>query len=199
MYSILVVRHAQSVWNDQGRWQGQADAPLSQQGENQAHLAVASLGSVSCVVSSDLIRAEHTAKIIADGLGVGPVVTDTGWRERDVGLWQGLTSAEIEQLNPGALASGDRPAGWESEESLLARALEAMQRIDSLNVADGGNAIVLSHAGIIYALEHHFGCEFDRIANLAGRRFLAANGEFRLGERVALISETDNGQGAKTR
>lgn len=197
MYSILVVRHAQSVWNDQGRWQGQADSPLSPRGEQEARLAAAALGDVSCVVSSDLTRAEQTAKIIADALGVGPVMTDSGWREREIGPWQGLTSAEIEERDPGALASGDRPDGWESEDLLLDRSLGAMERLDKLSPADGDNILVLSHAGIIYALERYFGCSFERVSNLCGRRFLAEQQEIRLGERVALIPRPSADEGAQ--
>lgn len=187
MYSILVARHAQSEWNAQGRWQGLADSGLSDLGRQQARRAVEALGGVSCVVSSDLARARESAAIIADGLGVGPVIVDEGWRERDVGPWQGLTGEEIDQLYPGALAAGRRPPGWESDDSLLQRVFAAVERLDGLNFENGANVVVLSHAGIIYALEKYFGADFERVANLGGRRFASDRCGLRMNERVALV------------
>ena len=184
MNNILVVRHAESVWNSAGRWQGHADPPLSEAGAAQARAAVAALGSVGRVVSSDLARARGTADIIADRLGAGPVTVDAGWRERSVGLWQGLTTDEIESDYPGALAAGDYPPGWESDESLLARAFSAIRRI-----AGSDDVLVVSHAGVIYTLERHFGCAFERIGNLHGRRLREESGDVRLEERIALIGD----------
>src|SRR3954451_18850203 len=93
---MLLVRHGQSEWNATGRWQGQADPPLSDQGRQQAIDAAARIGSVDVVVSSGLMRALETARIIADQVGVGPVVVEPDLRERHVGEWSGLTHVEIE-------------------------------------------------------------------------------------------------------
>jgi broad specificity phosphatase PhoE len=57
---------------------------------------------IRVVVSSDLARARSTAEIIARGAGVG-VSTEPALRERDVGLWSGLTSDQIEARWPGQL------------------------------------------------------------------------------------------------
>lgn len=184
MVNLLVVRHAESVWNLNGRWQGQADPPLSEPGAVQARLAAENIDGVSCVVSSDLRRASSTAEIIAETLGVEPVIIDAGWRERSIGPWQGLTTAQIESQYPGALAAGDYPPGWESNESLLDRVLVAIERTAARVVS--GDVLVVSHAGVIYTLEQHFGCDFDRIGNLGGRRLLVQSGEVRLRERIAL-------------
>ena len=180
------------MWNLDGRWQGQADPPLSEPGAVQARLAATNLDGVSCVVSSDLRRASSTAEIIAETLGAEPVIIDAGWRERSIGRWQGLTTAQIESQYPGALAAGDYPPGWESNESLLDRVLAATQRT-AARVASG-DVLVVSHAGVIYTLEQHFGCDFDRIGNLGGRRLLVQSGEVRLRERIAL---TGDGEGLR--
>ena len=185
--NVLVVRHAESVWNRDGRWQGQADPPLSSAGAAQARAAAAALGSIDCIVTSDLERARSTAEIIADALGAGPVIVDDRWRERDVGRWQGLTVDQIERDYPGALASGDRPPGWESSESMLDRILAAVH--DAAARAPSGEVLVVSHAGVVYTLEAHFGCEFERIANLGGRRLQVQSGEVRLQERIALTGD----------
>ncbi len=187
MVDLLVVRHAESVWNLEGRWQGQADPPISEPGTAQARLAATDLDGVGCIVSSDLRRARSTAEIIAETLGVEPVIIDAGWRERDVGSWQGLTAAQIESQYPGALAAGDHPPGWESNESLLDRMFAAIHRAAARVVS--GDGLVVSHAGVIYTLEQHFGCAFSRIGNLGGRRLLVQSGEVRLRERIALTGD----------
>src|SRR5687767_11323336 len=94
---VLLVRHGQSEWNATGRWQGQADPPLTDLGRRQARSAAAALGTVDAVFASDLQRASETALIIAGELGVGPVVVDPDLRERDAGEWSGLTRVEIEE------------------------------------------------------------------------------------------------------
>jgi len=185
--NLLVVRHAESVWNVAGRWQGHADPPLSAGGTAQARAAAVGVGNVECVVSSDLDRARRTAEIIAESLGAGPVICDPGWRERSVGLWQGLTTAQIENGFPGDLAAGNYPPGWESDASLIERVLAAVHRIVAR--VPSGEVLVVSHAGVIYTLERHFGVVFERIGNLGGRRVSVQSGEVRLGERIALTGD----------
>ena len=103
MTRMLLVRHGQSEWNALGRWQGQADPPLSALGREQARSAVARLGAVDLIVASDLDRALTTAAIMAEGLGVGPVMVEPRLRERSAGEWSGLTRAEIDEQWPGYL------------------------------------------------------------------------------------------------
>src|SRR4051794_33210706 len=147
MARILLVRHGESEWNSVGRWQGQADSPLSDLGRHQAKVASRALGQLDLVVCSDLQRAQVTAEIIASELGVGPVVTDAGLRERDAGEWSGLTRTEIHEQWPGYLhddpasrgsdrAEERRPPGWEPDDQLRDRALEAIDRMAAL-VGDG--------------------------------------------------------------
>ena len=187
MVNLLVVRHAESVWNLDGRWQGHANPPLSPAGEAQARAAAAGLDGVNCVVSSDLGRARQTAEIIAGTLGTGPVTTDPGWRERNVGRWQGLTSEQIEHDYPGALAAGNYPPGWEGDESVIERVLAAVHRVAAR--IPSGDVLVVSHAGVIYTLERYFGCVFERIGNLGGRRISVQSGEVCLQERIALTGD----------
>ena len=103
MTRVLLIRHGQSEWNADGRWQGQADPPLTDLGRHQALHASRNLGVVDAIVASDLQRATETALIIAGELGVGPLVLEPGLRERDAGEWSGLTRAEIERDWPGYL------------------------------------------------------------------------------------------------
>jgi broad specificity phosphatase PhoE len=202
---MLLVRHGQSEWNAAGRWQGQADPPLSDLGREQARRAAAALASVEAIYASDLRRAVETARIIAGELALDPVVVDPDLRERDAGEWSGLTRVEIEAQYPGWLEgpvpdahSGfapardtsprRRPAGWEPDERLQGRALRALGRI-----ADGesGDVLVVTHGGLIYAVEQHLGAPFERLANAGGRWVVSSQEGLRLGERVLLISDDD--------
>ncbi|MGH9227361.1 MAG: histidine phosphatase family protein [Acidimicrobiales bacterium] len=186
---VLLTRHGQSEWNALGRWQGQADPPLSDLGRRQAHEAARSLGAVDGIWASDLRRAAETAVIVGDDMGVGPVVLEPDLRERDVGEWTGLTRAEIERRYPGFLPDGRRPPGWESDELLLDRAQRTLGRI--VDAAPGGDVLVITHAGVVFAVERHFGLDHTRLANVEGRWVTVARGELRLGERVLLADPED--------
>ncbi len=199
MANLIIVRHAQSEWNASGRWQGHADTSLSEHGRVQARRAAAALGALDAIAASDLTRAVQTAEIIAEAVGIGDVAADAGLRERDIGEWQGLATEQIERRYPGALASGRRPPGWESDESLLGRVIRALRRAarlarrlparssDRSAVDDAeGDVLVVAHAGVLYALEQHFGCPFGRVDNLAGRRLHVAPAGMTLGSRIAL-------------
>jgi len=171
---LLLLRHGQSSWNAEGRWQGHADPPLTGLGELQAAAAArriaavaSSSGTVGRVLSSDLQRARRTAEVIAGALALPAVEIDRAFRERDVGAWSGLTGDEVELAFPGYQASGRRPPGWESDAELLARVLPAVIRIAQAAV----DALVVTHGGILRALESHLGAS-DRsggVANLSGR------------------------------
>jgi broad specificity phosphatase PhoE len=186
---ILLVRHGQSEWNASGRWQGQADPPLTDLGRAQAIEAARALGAVDAIWASDLARAADTAVIIAEALGVGPVVLDPDLRERDAGEWSGLTRDEINERYPGYLQDGARPPGWEPDPALLARALRVVARIGAH--VPGGDVVTITHGGLIYMLEQHLGAGFARIANVEGRWVVVDGEAMRLGERL-LLAEPDD-------
>lgn len=185
MTRILMIRHGQSEWNATGRWQGQADPPLTELGRHQAWSAAAHLGAVDAIVASPLQRAADTAEIIAEQLGVGPVSFDPDLVERDAGEWSGLTKPEIEAEYPGYIGRGDRPPSFEREDDLQVRALRALDRI----AATYGDAdvLVVSHGGVIYALEALEALEFIRVPNLGGRWIDHDGTGIKLGQRVILV------------
>jgi broad specificity phosphatase PhoE len=187
----LLVRHGQSEWNAAGRWQGQADPPLSDLGRRQAWEAARAIGAVDAIYASDLQRAAETAAIIAGEIGVGPVILDPDLRERDAGEYSGLTRAEIEERFPGYLDDHRRPPGWEPDEHLLARALRALERI--ARDLPGADVLVVTHGGLVYTIEGHLGTEFSRIANAEGRwvEIDGRTGRLRLGERILLADPDD--------
>jgi broad specificity phosphatase PhoE len=94
---ILLARHGETVFNVEGRWQGQSDSPLTERGLAQARLLADALSQepLSAVYSSDLGRAATTAEEVARPHGL-EVTTDPRLREIDVGEWVGLSRAEIE-------------------------------------------------------------------------------------------------------
>lgn len=184
---ILIVRHGQSTWNAAGKWQGQADPPLSELGVEQAELAAKAIDHADTVWSSDLERANHTARILAAPHGLG-VAVDARVRERDAGPWTGLTRDEIEARFPGYLADGRRPAGYEADESLAERAFAALR--DLAATLDGGTGVIVSHGGVILTVERSHGIERTPIHNLEARWLEMddrSSTGFTVGERVALL------------
>ncbi|MEX1006694.1 MAG: histidine phosphatase family protein [Acidimicrobiia bacterium] len=183
---LLLVRHGESTWNADGRWQGQADPPLSLLGEQQALDAAKHVNGVDALWSSDLGRARQTAEIMAEHLGL-EVRIEPRLRERDAGEWQGRTRAEIEEQWPGYLTSGRRPPGFEGNDALLARALAAIAGIRAVH--DGQSVLVVTHGGIVRTLEQHLDGMDTLLANLGGRWLESqANGAgWWLGNRVLLL------------
>jgi probable phosphoglycerate mutase len=171
------VRHGQSTWNVHGRWQGQADPPLSPLGEEQAAEAAGRLVEVGItgVVTSDLIRARRTGEIVADALGLGPVTVCPGLGEYDVGDWSGLTKPEIEDRWPGQQAEwfGGRLAttpGGEGRVHFAQRVMDALVGV-AIGAGPGAVLLVVTHGGVIRALERATGAPPVPIANLSGRWF----------------------------
>ena len=183
---VLVVRHGQSEWNAAGRWQGQADPPLTELGLHQAAHAAQHVGAVDAVVASDLERSLTTAAIIAELIGIGPVLVDKGFRERDAGEWQGLTKAEIAEGWPGYLEDRRRPPAFEPDDDFQARIFAALDRVRESVPA--GDVLVVAHAGVVYQAEAVLGVAFEPLPNLGGRWVESDDGDpWRLGDRVVLV------------
>jgi broad specificity phosphatase PhoE len=150
--TILLVRHGESVWNAEGRWQGQADPPLSERGLAQAAELAASLRErpIVAVHSSDLARARQTAEPTAAALGL-PLVLDPALRELHVGAYQGLTRVELDARYPDwrLQMSEGRPPDGESRAELRARLGPALDRIE--RDAPAGEILVVSHGAAMRA------------------------------------------------
>ncbi len=182
---MLFVRHGESEWNAVGRWQGQADPPLSSRGRRQARAAASAIGAVDAIVASPLQRALETALILSEELGIGPVLLEPSLVERDAGEWSGLTRSEIEHAFPGYLADGRRPPGYEADHLMLERILAAVANIADSN--GDGDVLVVTHGGVIYALEQHLGGAFERKPNLGARWFAWHGDRLSLGDIVTLL------------
>ncbi|MDE0118077.1 MAG: histidine phosphatase family protein [bacterium] len=182
MARLLLLRHGQSVWNAAHRWQGQADPPLSELGRQQATAAAARLEPTDLVAASTLRRSRASAEIIAEAMGCDAPIPVPELIERDVREFSGLTREQIEARFPGFLEDGRRPPGWEPDDVFLARILAGLNRLAEL--AGNRSAVVVTHGGVIYALEAHLGCPASRVANMSGRWVMVSSGQLIAGERV---------------
>lgn len=96
--TLYVVRHGRTEWNAQGRYQGQKDSPLTEQGIKQAKEVAQKLRHIKfdAIFSSDLLRAQRTAEIIALEHRLA-VTTAEALRERNFGSVEGKTEREIRE------------------------------------------------------------------------------------------------------
>lgn len=117
--TIVLVRHGETDWNRERRFQGRADLPLNALGRAQASELALELAAepVAAVYTSPLRRAAETAEIVGGELGV-EIRTSSALMEVDVGSWSGLTVDEVEVRFPAGYrrwrASGH---GWEDGET----------------------------------------------------------------------------------
>ncbi len=186
---LLALRHGESEWNALGRWQGQADPPLTEVGLRQAIAAGEQLGSFDAIWASTLQRASHTAAVISEALGVGPVRLHPGLMEAAFGPWQGLTIAEIEEGWPGFVAEHRRPDGAEAPATIVDRALQAFRDIAA--ESPGGEVLTVTHAGLIRTVCRALGSGDTRFPNLGGCWFsIHVDGTVAAGEHVQLIEPT---------
>lgn len=194
---LLVLRHGESTWNAENRWQGQADPPLSPRGEEQAGEAAGRLVDVgfTALFASDLDRARRTAEILGAALGLEPRI-DAGLREIDVGDWTGFTRSEIEARWPGELAAWsegrrESPLGGETRNHLAERAVRTLSGVAG-EARPGDRLLVVSHGALIRNLDRVLGLAPEPVPNLGGRWYEAdGNGSLVAGERVSLADPDD--------
>jgi probable phosphoglycerate mutase len=185
--TLLLVRHGETDWNRDGRWQGHSDTQLNEAGREQARRVAAELDGVDAVYASDLARAAETAEIIAAELGL-PVRLDARLRERSFGAWEGLTADEIEAgfrdqhlrwlAGEGAGADDAEPfdAFAARVRSFLEDVLDAHRDETVLLVAHGGSIRVI-HAlasGLDYVRDHR---SIPGVPNCAVSRYAVQEGK----------------------
>ena len=151
---LLFVRHGQSGKNVEGRFGGHSMTPLSELGRQQAGKTAEALASeeVSVIYSSDLPRAVETAEPLSEMLGVELNKTSV-FRERNVGVLEGLTFEEAKQKHPDdyyALVRRDvnhKITNGESYRDLLDRSTRTLNEI--LRTHRGRQVAIYSHTGTI--------------------------------------------------
>ena len=151
---ICLIRHGETDWNVDKRIQGQTDIALNDTGHKQA-LAMAFNAAhhdFSAIYSSDLARAQATAKMLAERRGL-EVKTLPQLRERHYGLFQGITAKEGAQRHPEAYArymARDPDYDFETGEDMLAFAARVGAAIENMTRHHSGETIAaVSHAGVL--------------------------------------------------
>jgi len=133
---IYLVRHGQTVWNEEGKLCGSSDVPLSDEGLVQAQKVAARMKNVnlSAIYSSPLLRARQTAEAIASHHNL-PVQVEPDLREVDYGEWEGLKVdeamekfPELERLRREDPMNFVAPKG-EPMKNFAQRVIAAVQRI----------------------------------------------------------------------
>lgn len=151
---LYLIRHGQSGGNVNGTFGGHSDTPLSSLGQKQAEFTADLLNSenISALYSSDLPRAVQTAEAFAKMSGLELNKT-CAFRERNVGVLEGLTFEESKERFPGdyrALVNRNINhviSGGESYRQLLERATSALNEV--LQTHKGKGVAVYSHTGAI--------------------------------------------------
>jgi alpha-ribazole phosphatase len=150
MTQLYLVRHGQTDWNVEGRYQGQSDLPLNAVGRAQAAQLSQRLAGIPfiAVYSSDLQRAKETAEILA-AVGGLAVQVDPRLREIKLGQWEGQLMTEIVARYPAAWAERQR-------DPVHARAPEGETVAEvAERVAEAATAIARAHpAGPVLVVSH---------------------------------------------
>jgi 2,3-bisphosphoglycerate-dependent phosphoglycerate mutase len=155
MTELTVIRHGETDWNRQHRFQGQIDVPLNAVGLAQADRLGAHLADepIDVLVCSDLQRALRTAMPLHLPRSLVPQV-DPLWREQSFGLLEGLDVPTIRSRHAGLWNRWVRheadyalPQGGESNTAFHARVMRAMQAL--LAAHAGKRVVVVTHGGVL--------------------------------------------------
>lgn len=160
--TIYFIRHGETDWNAQSRYQGQADIPLNDKGRAQAQRngerlrqLLPEIAEVD-FIASPLGRARETMEIVRTALGLEPKAfrLEDRIKEAHYGDWQGTLLADLPKIDANGLEARTRdpfhwrPPGGESYEDLTARAVPWLRDVSR-------DAVVVSHGGVSRVLRGH--------------------------------------------
>ncbi len=158
MTELILIRHGETDWNRELRFQGQIDVPLNATGLAQARRVAGRLAleAMDALVSSDLQRALQTARAVAElqrpQLQLDPRI-EVALREQHFGLVEGLRVPEIQARHPQAWAQWVRFdadfafAGGESTRQFHARVLAAVRALAQHHPQQ--TLVVVTHGGVL--------------------------------------------------
>jgi broad specificity phosphatase PhoE len=156
--TLLMARHGQTDLNTEDRWQGRLDLPLNATGLAQAEQLARSLpGRIDVLVASPLLRARQTAEPVALAHGLVPRV-DADFRERDFGVFEGLTADEAAQRFPELAARNiayrwdAEPPGAEATRAVVARVGRGLEQLRERH--DGQTVLLVSHGFVVRCLRY---------------------------------------------
>ena len=173
MTLLYFARHGETDDNARLIFQGQGGKGLNARGRAQARRLAERMrkARITTIVSSDLERAEETARIVGHACDVVPSV-DVDLREVDVGVWTGKSHEEIAELYPDEWAAWSsgldlRRGGGETYAELAIRIEKAVARIVAMDARDP--ILVVSHGGSIKSyVSKMLGVSADGLRALAG-------------------------------
>lgn len=164
--TLYFIRHGETDWNRDARFQGQADIPMNATGRAQAHRNADALAPLLKnpaqldFIASPSARTRETMKIVRTTLGLSPddYRTDDRLKEVNYGHWEGSLSADLPRIDPDGVAARAkdpfqwRPSGGESYADLMVRTSDWLATIekDSVVVSHGGVSRTLR--GVLYGI-----------------------------------------------
>lgn len=157
--TLYFLRHGETDWNAEARYQGQVDIPLNDKGRGQVRQNAATLrrvlGDPAALdyVASPLGRTRETMAIVREvlGLPLDGVRYDDRLREMNYGHWEGQLAKDLVHTDPEGVAERARdwwhwrPQGGESYEDLTQRVAEWLETVER-------DTVVASHGGVSRAL-----------------------------------------------
>ncbi len=169
MTDFLLIRHGETAWNRELRFQGQLDVPLNDMGLQQAQRLKTRMAQVlgewqvqgrvpTRLISSDLQRAQQTAQPVAEVLG-HPCILNAGLREQCYGMFEGMRSPDIQAQHPEAwqrwlaFDADMAVAGAETTRAFHTRVMTALQDL-ALQYA-GEHVVVVTHGGVLDMVWRH--------------------------------------------
>jgi probable phosphoglycerate mutase len=154
MTELLLIRHGETDFNRQFRFQGHIDVPLNANGRAQAERLAARLAEepIDLVVTSDLTRARETAAPLLSQRGL-QALADAQWREQGFGQLEGLDGPTIRAQHPELWAAWVRheadsaPPGGESYRQFHDRVWQALRALAQAHL--GRRVAVVTHGGVL--------------------------------------------------
>ena len=155
MTDFLIIRHGQTDWNRQLRFQGQIDVPLNATGHAQAGRLAERLAAepIDLLVSSDLQRAQQTAAPLAARRAQPVAALHAGLREQAFGLLEGLDEAAIRERHPDLWTqwlrfdADETAPGGETTRQFHTRALAAVRELAEAH--PGRRVALVTHGGVL--------------------------------------------------
>lgn len=159
--TLLLIRHGQTEWNLLGKYTGQSDIPLNETGRQEARQLARKLqeNPPEVVVSSDLIRAQETAVIVAAPFDL-PVHIDSDLREINQGVWEGMYFPDIKAKYAAEFAQREAnplevaPPEGETVGQVRERVLTAVNKI--AQTYPGKRVAVVAHGLSLALIKAHY-------------------------------------------
>ena len=154
MTKVIFVRHGQTEWNVTGRYQGQSDVQLTEEGRQQAQKLADNfpVDEIAAIYASDLNRAMVTAEAIGRKFGLA-VQPEAAFRELSFGEWEGLTYQQIVSQWEDAMANFMQHPdimeipGGESFPEVQRRAMTRLEEL--IKKHDGQTIVVVAHGAVL--------------------------------------------------